>query len=1069
MARNPKLVLDIQANVKQIQQTLSGLDTKIDNFGKKVEKGTGSASAGFAQFGLAVSGVQQAFGILDNTIGRVFRNVIEHGAGFEFAMDKVRGVLGDLGTDENMSKLTNQAEELGRSSMKSASEVAGLQFELSKLGFNADDIINATGAITNMGIAFDADLAQVAEVAGGTLRGFNMETEQTTQVADVMAKAFSISALDIDKFTNSMTYVAPVASQAGVTLEETTAILGYLANKSISGSMAGTALRSIFQQLADEGSDLAKKIGRPVVGFDDMTRAFKELQAQGQDLTSVLGFMDRRTAGVFANMIQDTDTIELMKDALEGSAGSAEALAQVMSDNLQGDMVELSSATEGFWIMVHKQLDPALRSTTQTMTEFVQGIDPEEIKSYALGLSIVATGFGIYKRQVILATIATDGFKKAMATSGVGALVIGLGLLIGAVIDFMDVFAEDTEALDANSDALERNRRSAEELATLKEQISDIDDPEKLRELVREREAVVSGIEDERKEWHEAGQRIKQYNEYIKTQDKTLFQDEEGHWRISEKHWDEALKQQEERVQKQKDFIQQIENGTALEFLSADNKGKALDRNKDKLQEELTIQQIMIANQGIQWKDFVEIRREQKKKVELANTEVSIIDLQIEKVEEKIDLEKMATKTTEERLAIILKISKLEQKQNKIVHDSYAKFLKMRERIDDDEFDKKINKLDDREERELKSLARQRDLNQAHINELSKMRDSDDTLSKAKRQEIQAQIEQSVKERTKGEERKAQIEAHYNNERKKVEGERVQAEIDANDEIVASRFAMGQKIKSQETIDFEAYIAHLDKRIEAEKMYSDEWFQMMEHREDVFDDHITKLNTHKFSGFQESLRLLNAEANAEETSAERKKEIQDRMAMLTEERLGRLRLGFKEFLKGELIDFLTAQQIKLFGKLAEILATGGATLGTSLAVSLPLYGAGIAMLEVAKNKVSAFAHGGVIDRPTMALMGEAGSELVIPEKGFKDYVREQIVPYQTDLIAQNLAPYNINQNFNQTLNQERMETLTALNTSAIQQMKDELGNVRKAIMLPQSMTISDGQTFASGSVSRGTL
>ena len=1066
-------MLDIQANVKQIQSTLAGLDQRIDKFGQKVGKSTGTASAGFAQFGLAVSGVQQAFGILNGTVGKVFSKMVEHGAEFEFQMDKVRGVLGDLGTDENMSNLQGQAKELGSTTMKSAGQVAGLQFELSKLGFNADEIMASTGAITNMGIAFDVDLSQVAEVAGSTLRAFGMEASETTRMADVMAKAFSTSALDIDKFTNSMVYVAPVAKEAGMSIEETTAVLGLMANKGIHGSIAGTALRSIFQQLADSGSDLAKKIGRPVVGFEDMIEAFQQLEMEGQDLTSVLSFMDRRTAGVFAGMIKDTDTIELMKEAPDGSAGSAEKLADIMSDNLKGDMVELESATEGFWIAVHELLDPALRGVTQTISSFVQGIDSEEIKAYSAGLAsvgIVAVGVAIKMGKL---TKAIKVLKMAMVKSGWGALVVGVGLLVGAVIDATNVFEEDTDEIDKNTEAMERNRQKSEKLKEAREEIANVHDVDELAKLKEQKKSYNRELNYELKIWKKISGVVKPHLKHVVDQKKTLTKDYKAHYELDSKAWNNILLAQDKQIVRWKGRVRDLKDDNKQQMLSAEARDELLGKAEVRLRRELTVKQFLLENEGLQ---YDELMKKSKLLLDVKATnqdELAMINLQIEKVETRLRLEMRSTKTTEEKLKYIQKIADLEQRLTDIAMQTFIDFSKRRNRIDDDNFDKKINRLDDEEERDTERIKASLEANQQLINSLVYMRDNDKTLQEAenadKKKQVQSDINSAVAVRTRGNAQILEMEKFYDGERAKVEEERITASLEADNEIVQSRYEMGKAIKDEEQMQFDAYLAHIDARLEAEKLYSEEWFALMSHREDVVDDHIEKLTKDKYKGFQQALVLLQEEADAEETSAERKKEIQDRMAELTIERLGKLRGGFKEFLKGELVDFLTAQQIKLFGKLAEILATGATTLGTSLIVSLPLYAGAIAMLEVAKNKVNAFAKGGLIDSPTLALMGEAGSEVVIPEKGFKEYVRDQIVPYQNQLIQTGLPSNLINQNFSQQMNAEKLETLTAINTTAIQQMKDEIKVVSQALKAPQTMTITDGSAFATGQVHRGSL
>ena len=116
------------------------------------------------------------------------------------------------------------------------------------------------------------------------MRAFGLQASETSRVADVMAKSFSTSGLDLDKFTESMKLVAPIAKTAGISIETTTAFLGKMADVGISGSNAGTALRKIFGELGTEGSKLTNRLGFVVKNGDDAIRAFKQLSKEGVDL-----------------------------------------------------------------------------------------------------------------------------------------------------------------------------------------------------------------------------------------------------------------------------------------------------------------------------------------------------------------------------------------------------------------------------------------------------------------------------------------------------------------------------------------------------------------------------------------------------------------------------------------------------------------------------------------------------------------------------------------------------------------------------------------------------------------
>jgi TP901 family phage tail tape measure protein len=166
---------------------------------------------------------------------------------FESSMLKVKAVSGATGKE--FESLKNKALELGKSTTFTASEVAGLQLEYAKLGFTTEDINKVTESTLFLAQATGSDLAQAAAVAGATLGGFQLDATETARVTDVMAASFSSTPLDINTFQESMKAVAPVALSAGVSIEQTTAMLGVLSKAGISGSQAGTSLRRILSEL----------------------------------------------------------------------------------------------------------------------------------------------------------------------------------------------------------------------------------------------------------------------------------------------------------------------------------------------------------------------------------------------------------------------------------------------------------------------------------------------------------------------------------------------------------------------------------------------------------------------------------------------------------------------------------------------------------------------------------------------------------------------------------------------------------------------------------------------------
>jgi hypothetical protein len=265
---------------------------------------------------------------------------------FEQQMAKVRAVSGATSTE--FAALKANAEELGASTRFSATEVAELQTEFAKLGFTAAEIENVTEGTLALAQATDSDLAQAAEVAGNVLRAFQLDASETGRVTDVMAQSFNSTALDMEKFSLSMKFVAPVAASAGVSLEETTALLGLLADAGIKGSTAGTSLRRIISELG--------------AGSEPVTEKIKQLAAGGLDLTSAMDEVGREAQSALLVLGNNIDKVDGLTKSLEDSAGAAKEMAGIMDDTSQGALKRMQSAVEGAQIKLGEALAPAIIS-----------------------------------------------------------------------------------------------------------------------------------------------------------------------------------------------------------------------------------------------------------------------------------------------------------------------------------------------------------------------------------------------------------------------------------------------------------------------------------------------------------------------------------------------------------------------------------------------------------------------------------------------------------------------------------------------------------------------------------
>ena len=343
-------------------------------------------------------------------------------AAFEQSMAKVKAVSGATG--EQFKSLENNAKQLGASTRFTASEVSALQLEYAKLGFSADEITQVTQATLNLAQATGSDLAQSAEVAGATLRAFGMDASQTGKVTDVMAAAFSSSALDLESFQDSMKYVAPVAKAAGVSLEEATAMLGQLANNGIKGSQAGTSLRRILQEVAGTGLDFGTAMQKTADEVINLADAKDEV--------------GRTASSAFLVLKEGMKDVDGLTESLKKSKGAAAGMAATMDDTAEGAMKRMQSAIEGAQIEIGSALAPVMTELAGKISSVANAFTnlSDKTKKYIVAGAAIAAAIG--PLMMILPPLISG---LLALISPVGLVIAGIVGLAIAVVTFADEVA----------------------------------------------------------------------------------------------------------------------------------------------------------------------------------------------------------------------------------------------------------------------------------------------------------------------------------------------------------------------------------------------------------------------------------------------------------------------------------------------------------------------------------------------------------------------------------------------------------------------------------------------------
>ena len=456
MANTERIVVQV---VVQGQKDLANL-----------EKRSGSTTKSFGRMAGQIAAAAAAFSAINAAVGRSIKSFRD----FEFQMAKVKAVTG--ASEKDFAMLNKTAKELGRSTFFTAQQVAELQTNFGKLGFSTQEILDAQEATLLLATATDTDLGRAAVVAGASIRGFALDASEAGRVVDVMAKAFTSSALDIEKFQTSMTKVAPIAAGANISLEATTAVMGTLTDAGIEASIAGTSLRNIFLKMQDPTSDLSRHLGFTVNSSEDLQKALTLLNEQGLDNAEIMSLVDLRQVAAFQTMIDGAGRISDLTIELDNATGASADMAATVGDTLEGSFKRLTSASEGLSIEIMEKLGPGLKDLIDRFAEFLNRLTENSsgiiklvkaLKNAAKALGLYAVGMTAVKVATFAATVSLKAFTVALARTGLGAAVVLLGSLAAKWLLLKDNAGGAADETERYADAQERLKDRTEKFNDL--------------------------------------------------------------------------------------------------------------------------------------------------------------------------------------------------------------------------------------------------------------------------------------------------------------------------------------------------------------------------------------------------------------------------------------------------------------------------------------------------------------------------------------------------------------------------------------------------------------------------
>lgn len=412
-----QLKIGLSFDTKELNTSMQSAETSASKTGTAIQTALGV---------IAANAIQATIG----KVGDLARSVLDVGMDFDSTMSQVAAISGASG--EDLAALTAKAQEMGATTKFTATEAAqGLTY-MAMAGWDAQAQIAGLPGIMNLAAAGGADLAITSDIVTDALTAFGEAADQSGRLADIMAAASSNSNTNIELLGETFKYVAPVAGALSYSMEDTAVAIGLMANAGIKGSQAGTALRTLLTNLTKPTESMAAAMDELGISITDANGEMKPMSQLTDELREAFSGLSEAEQASYAATIAGKEGMsgllaivnaapadyDKLTEAINGSNGAAQTMADTMLDNLDGKMTLLSSAIDGVKLAIYNGFLPPL-------TEGAEGLS-----GLVTAISDVVSGTGNAQAGI---QSFVDSFGSALV-GGISSIGKGIGKVVPVLV-----------------------------------------------------------------------------------------------------------------------------------------------------------------------------------------------------------------------------------------------------------------------------------------------------------------------------------------------------------------------------------------------------------------------------------------------------------------------------------------------------------------------------------------------------------------------------------------------------------------------------------------------------------
>ncbi|MDU0480640.1 phage tail tape measure protein [Staphylococcus chromogenes] len=364
---------------------------------------------------------------------------------FDDSMRKVKATSGATGKEFNL--LRDKALEMGAKTKFSASESADALNYMALAGWDTKDMLNGIDGVMQLAAASGEDLGQVSDIVTDSLTAFGMKAKDSGHFADVLAQTSSKANTDVRGLGEAFKYAAPVAGALGYTVEDTSIAIGLMSNAGIKGEKAGTALRTMFTNLAKPTGDMKKKMDELGISItdsngnmlpmrdvmDQLRDRFKNLSKDQQASAAATIFGKEAMSGALAIINASDEDYKKLTKSIDNSTGASKRMSDEMEGGIGGSIRKMKSAIESMAISIGDVLAPHIRKAADFLAMLADKFTsmPGWVKTGVVGLGIFAAALG----PLILTTGAFTAALGSIMTT-IGPVMTGI-TKAGGLMNFL--------------------------------------------------------------------------------------------------------------------------------------------------------------------------------------------------------------------------------------------------------------------------------------------------------------------------------------------------------------------------------------------------------------------------------------------------------------------------------------------------------------------------------------------------------------------------------------------------------------------------------------------------------